>query len=100
MNDKLQFDDIEPLQKMAPDAVVSGCVLLMARLPNEKQVQFVLTPKILTNVLHAKSAAGEAAVDYCRKNRDRIEAASRKAYAERPSPSIELEADDFRHVGE
>jgi hypothetical protein len=99
MSDELQFDDIEPLRKMVPDAVASGCVL-WARLPNEYQVQFILTPKILANVLHAKSVADDAAVDCCRKSRDLIEAASRKAYAERPSPSIELEADDFRHGGE
>jgi hypothetical protein len=96
MRDKLQFDDIEPRQKMVPDAVASGCVLL-ARLPNEKQVQFVLTPKILAEVLRDKAAND---VDLCQKNRDRIEAASRKAYAERPSASIELEADDFRHIGD
>jgi hypothetical protein len=100
MSDKLVFDDLVPRQKMVTGAVAFGCVLL-AGLPNNQQVQFVISSEIFADVLRAKSVASdEEARRCCQKNRDRIEAASRKAYAERPSPRVVLKADDFRHIGD
>jgi hypothetical protein len=72
-----------------------GCVLwadetLMGR------VRFDIGANILEDVLHGGSAVREDAnVALCEKERTRIEAACRQAFANRPSTHVKLEPTDF-----
>jgi hypothetical protein len=72
-----------------------GCVLwadetLMGR------VRFDIGANVLEDVLHGGSAVhDDANVALCEKERTRIEAACRQAFANRPSTHVKLEPNDF-----
>jgi hypothetical protein len=74
---------------------LSACVLwadetLMGR------VRFDIGPTILQDVLHGGNPIHDAAnVALCERNRERIEAACRRAFADRPSKRIDLQPPDF-----
>jgi hypothetical protein len=61
-----------------------------------KRVRFAIGPKILQDVLHGGNPVhDEANVALCQKERPRIEAACRRAFAARPSARVDLEPSDF-----
>jgi hypothetical protein len=74
---------------------VLGCVLwadetVMGR------VRFDIGPKILEDVLHGGNPVhDDANVALCERERPRIEAACRRAFASRPSERIDLQPSDF-----
>jgi hypothetical protein len=73
-----------------------GC-LLRADEPKMKRVLFYIGPTILQDVLHGGNPVHDAAnEELCKRNRGRIEAACRRAFAERPSERIDLTPTDFR----
>ena len=72
-----------------------GC-FLWADEPALKRVRFGLGTEILEDVLHAGNGVNDDAnVAVCERERPRIEAACRRAFAARPSGRVELEPSDF-----
>ena len=64
--------------------------------PTMKRVRFYIGPTILEDVLHGGNAVhDDANVALCNGNRERIEAACRRAFAERPGERIDIEPIDF-----
>jgi hypothetical protein len=85
----LTFND-----RFQPDGVL-GCIL-WADDPAMKRVRFDIGARILMDVLHGGNPVHhEANVALCKRERTRIEAACRRAFAARPSERIELQAADF-----
>jgi hypothetical protein len=73
-----------------------GCVLWATDEPANKRVRFNIGSEILQDVLHGKSPVHhEVNVNLCNRERHRIEEACRRAFANRPSESINLEPSDF-----
>jgi hypothetical protein len=61
-----------------------------------RRVRFDIGPNILEDVLHGGNAVhDDANVALCERNRERIEAACRRAFANRPSTHVKLEPSDF-----
>jgi hypothetical protein len=78
-----------------PDGVL-GCVL-WADETVMKRVRFYIGPNILEDVLHGGNPVhDDANVALCKRERPRIEAACRRAFATRPSRQIKLEPSDFQ----
>jgi hypothetical protein len=74
---------------------VLGCVL-WADETAMGRVRFDIGPNILEDVLHGGNAVhDDANVALCEKERTRIEAACRRAFANRPSTRVKLEPSDF-----
>jgi hypothetical protein len=74
---------------------ILGC-FIWADEPTMKRVRFDIGPKILEDVLHGGNPVhDEANVALCERERPRIEAACRRAFAIRPSRLIKLEPSDF-----
>jgi hypothetical protein len=74
---------------------VLGCVL-WADQTVMGRVRFDIGPNILEDVLHGGNAVhDDANVALCEKERTRIEAACRRAFANRPSTRVKLEPSDF-----
>jgi hypothetical protein len=73
-----------------------GCFLWAVDEPTMNRVQFDIGSLILEDVLHGENAVhGEANVALCERERPRIEAACRRAFAIRPNTDIKLEPSDF-----
>jgi hypothetical protein len=73
-----------------------GC-LIWASVPPSTRVRFFLNRSILMGVLGCNSAlAGDVALARCQEQRTLIEDACRRAFGERPSEAIELQAADFQ----
>jgi hypothetical protein len=61
-----------------------------------RRVRLHIGPAILEDVLHGGNPVHDAANEaLCERNRERIEAACRRAFAERPSERIDLQPTDF-----
>jgi hypothetical protein len=85
----LTFDD-----RFHSDGVLS--CFLWADEPTMKRVRFNIGPKILEDVLPGGNPVhDDANVALCDRNRERIEAACRRAFANRPSERIDLQSNDF-----
>lgn len=85
----LKFDD-----RFASDGIL-GCVL-WADEPTMKRVRFGIGPEILEDVLHGGNVVhDDANLALCEKERPRVEAACRHAFASRPSKRIDLQPSDF-----
>ena len=77
------------------ESSVLAC-FLWADEPTMKRVRFGIGSKVLQDVLHGGNPVhDDANKKLCENERSRIEAACRKAFASRPSESIDLEPDDF-----
>jgi hypothetical protein len=70
--------------------------LLWADEPTMNRVCFCIGPTILEDVLHGGNAVhDEANKALCDRERSRIEAACRRAFADRPSARVDLQPTDF-----
>jgi hypothetical protein len=59
-------------------------------------VAFYIGPTILRDVLHGGNPVHDAANEaLCERNRERIEAACRRAFADRPGERVDLQPTDF-----
>jgi hypothetical protein len=74
-----------------------GC-LIWANASRSKRVRFFINRSILIDTLNCESAfANEIAIACCRRERSRIEAACRRAFARQPDDKfIALQAHDFQ----
>jgi hypothetical protein len=77
------------------DPEAFGCIL-WAEETVLRRVRFDIGPNILEDVLHGGNPVhDDANVALCEKERPRIEAACREAFANRPSTHVKLEPSDF-----
>jgi hypothetical protein len=78
------------------DGVLSCFLWADSDEPTMKRVCFYIGPTILQDVLHGGNPVHDAAnVELCEKERLRIEAACRRAFASRPNERIDLQLNDF-----
>jgi hypothetical protein len=64
--------------------------------PKMGRVRFHIGPRILEDVLHGENPVHDARnLVLCEKERERIEAACRRAFAQRPGKGIDLKPNDF-----
>jgi hypothetical protein len=77
---------------------VNGCVI-WANETKLRRVRFNVGPDVLREVLHAGNPVHDNAnVALCERERSRIEAACRSAFANRPSASVDLRPVDFPEI--
>jgi hypothetical protein len=61
-----------------------------------RRVRFDIGHRVLEDVLHGGNPVHDAANErLCEQNRERIEAACRRAFADRPGERVDLEPHDF-----
>ena len=85
----LTFDD-----SVHSDGLVS--CFIQADEPKMGRVTFYIGPIILQDVLHGGNPVhDDANKALCKRNRERIEAACRRAFADRPGERIDLRPSDF-----
>ena len=85
----LTFDD-----SVHSDGLVS--CFIRADEPKMGRVTFYIGPTILQDVLHGGNPVhDDANVALCKRNRERIEAACRRAFADRPGEHVDLQPTDF-----
>jgi hypothetical protein len=74
-----------------------NCCALWADEPTFKRVRFSVNTQILSNRPKGSNPLHEfAELELCERERDQIEAACRRAFADRASPDIELRPTDFQ----
>ena len=87
----LTFED-----RFHSDGVLSCFLWAESDEPTMKRVRFNMSPKILEDVLHGRNPVhDDANVALCERERPRIEAACRRAFASQPSARIDLRPSDF-----
>jgi len=75
-----------------------NCCALWADEPTFKRVRFSVNTQILSNRPKGSNPLHEfAELELCERERDQIESACRRAFAERASSDIELRPTDFQH---
>jgi hypothetical protein len=88
----LTFED-----RFHSDGVLSCFLWADSDEPTMERVRFNIGPNILEDVLHGGNPVhDDANVALCKRERPRIEAACRRAFATRPSRQIKLEPSDFQ----
>jgi hypothetical protein len=74
------------------------CCALWADEPTFKRVRFSVNTQILPGLPASANALHEfAELELCERDRDQIESACRRAFADRASSDIELRPTDFQH---
>jgi hypothetical protein len=90
-----QFASGQPVPRVQDGVNFLGCVL-WADASDKRRVRFYIGPLILEDVLHGgKPVHDDKNVELCVRERSRIEAACRRAFASRPSVYIALQPFDF-----
>ena len=75
------------------------CCTLWAREPTFKRVRFSVNTNILPGLPKGPNLIHEfAELELCERDRDQIEAACRRAFADRASSDIELRPTDFQNT--
>jgi hypothetical protein len=89
-----QFASGQPVPRVQDGVNSLGCVLWADT--DKRRVRFYIGPLILEDVLHGgKPVHDDKNVELCVRERSRIEAACRRAFASRPSAYIALQPFDF-----
>jgi hypothetical protein len=90
-----QFASGQPVPRVQDNVNSLGCVL-WADARDKRRVRFYIGPLILEDVLHGGNPVhDDKNVELCARERPRIEAACRRAFASRPSAYIALQPFDF-----
>jgi hypothetical protein len=73
-----------------------GCFLWADETVTGERIRFDIGSRILEDILHGGNAVHDPAnVELCKRERPRIEAACRRAFATRSSSPVRLEPSDF-----